>query len=53
LLPQRTIWLPRDTLGLADAEVRNLEANGIDASTEHADINEKGKITIDGRPPEL
>ncbi|KAG8853288.1 hypothetical protein FRB96_008373 [Tulasnella sp. 330] len=51
--PQRTIWLPRDTLGLADSEVRNLEANGIDASTQHADINEKGKITIDGRPPEM
>ncbi|KAG8983611.1 hypothetical protein FRB93_007124 [Tulasnella sp. JGI-2019a] len=51
--PQRTIWLPRDTLGLADAEVRVFEANGIDASTEHADINQKGKVTIDGRPPEL
>ncbi|KAG8894679.1 hypothetical protein FRB99_001053, partial [Tulasnella sp. 403] len=49
--PQRPIWLPQDTLGLAESEAQALQADGVDVSLEHAVMNEKGKVTIDGRPP--
>ncbi|KAG8926837.1 hypothetical protein FRC01_008317, partial [Tulasnella sp. 417] len=49
--PQRPIWIPRDELGLAEAEAKAMLAEGIDASMKSADMNERGKITIDGRPP--
>ncbi|KAG8960835.1 hypothetical protein FRC03_006078 [Tulasnella sp. 419] len=50
--PQRPIWLPKDTLGLGEAEMRSLDKAGIRASTDDAEMNEKGKVSIDGRPPE-
>lgn len=49
--PQRPIWIPRDELGLADAEAQAMRAEGIDVSMKDAEMNEKGKIAIDGRPP--
>jgi len=53
--PQRTIWIPKDQLGLAEEEERaNLEM-GIDASIENAEMNEKGKVDLagEGQPPDL
>lgn len=49
--PMRIIWLPSDPLGLADAEVKENIKLGIDASNEHAFMNEKGHVDIDGHPP--
>ncbi|KAG9118704.1 hypothetical protein FRC07_006657, partial [Ceratobasidium sp. 392] len=39
--PQQVIWLPRDRLGLAQAEEAEMKAEGIEVSTEHADMDEK------------
>ncbi|KAG9019793.1 hypothetical protein FRB90_007936 [Tulasnella sp. 427] len=49
--PQRPIWIPRDEFGLAEAEAKAMMAEGIDVSMKDAEMNEKGKINIDGRPP--
>ncbi|KAG8910948.1 hypothetical protein FRC00_007273 [Tulasnella sp. 408] len=49
--PQRPIWIPRDELGLADAEAKSMLAQGIDVSMKDAEMNERGKIAVDGRPP--
>lgn len=49
--PQRSIWIPKDTLGLYAGEVEDNVAKGVAASSEHAYMNEKGKVDIDGRPP--
>lgn len=49
--PQRPIWLPRDEEGFAVTEAQSLSRDGIVVSMDHAYISEKGKISIDGRPP--
>ena len=49
--PARIIWLPRDVLGLADEEVAACKTEGVEASCEHAKMDEKGHVDIDGRPP--
>ncbi|RDB30694.1 Uncharacterized protein RSN1 [Hypsizygus marmoreus] len=51
--PQRTVWLPRDTLGLAEEEEKGCRDAGVDVSTEGATMNEKGKVDISGAPPDL
>jgi hypothetical protein len=51
----RTIWLPRDTLGLAQEEEAALRAAGIAVSTVGARMDEHGHVDIDtdGQPPDL
>ncbi|KAG8717436.1 hypothetical protein FRC09_014276 [Ceratobasidium sp. 395] len=49
--PQQVIWLPRDRLGLAQAEEAELKAEGIEVSTEHAEMDEKGHVELTGPPP--
>ena len=49
--PQRIIWLARDSLGLAGAEARTLNSEGVETSTAHAVMDENGNVTIDGAPP--
>ncbi|KAH8113941.1 DUF221-domain-containing protein [Phellopilus nigrolimitatus] len=49
--PLRAIWIPRDALGLADAEVEENERVGISASCVHAVMDAKGHVDIDGHPP--
>jgi hypothetical protein len=51
LEPQRIIWIPRDSLGLAEIEERDIKAQGIEVSTEHAEMDVKGKIDVTGLPP--
>ncbi|KAJ4468911.1 hypothetical protein J3R30DRAFT_3385050 [Lentinula aciculospora] len=53
--PQRTIWMPKDQLGLAEEEERACREKGIDISTKNAEMNEKGKVNLtgDGQPPDL
>jgi hypothetical protein len=51
--PQRIIWLPHDTLGIGEEEVMAMRQVGIEASTEDASMDAKGKIAIDGAPPGL
>ncbi|KAH7332874.1 DUF221-domain-containing protein [Rhizoctonia solani] len=49
--PQRVVWLPRDALGVAEAEEYELRSEGIEASTENATIDEKGHVELTGPPP--
>ncbi|KIK55038.1 hypothetical protein GYMLUDRAFT_249051 [Collybiopsis luxurians FD-317 M1] len=53
--PQRTVWIPKDQLGLAEEEERACLEKGIDVSTRDAEMNEKGKVELtgDGQPPDL
>jgi hypothetical protein len=51
--PQRTIWLPHDTLGLAEDEKRACQEASVDASVgPNASMDEKGKVDVTGFPPE-
>ena len=49
--PQRIIWIPADPLGLGEIEAKALNVAGVEASTEHATMNNKGHVDIDGHPP--
>jgi hypothetical protein len=49
--PQRIIWIPNDPLGLGEIEAGALNAVGVESSTEHATMNNKGHVDIDGVPP--
>ncbi|KAJ3734584.1 hypothetical protein DFJ43DRAFT_1063453 [Lentinula guzmanii] len=53
--PQRTVWIPKDQLGLAVEEEKACRERGIDVSTKDAEMNEKGKVNLtgDGQPPDL
>ncbi|EIW55322.1 DUF221-domain-containing protein [Trametes versicolor FP-101664 SS1] len=51
--PQPTIWLPRDPLGLGEAEERANRAAGIKVSTVDAVMDGKGHVDISGPPPDL
>ncbi len=50
---QRTIWLPRDALGLAECEQRACQEVGVDASVgPNATMDDNGKVDVTGFPPE-
>jgi len=49
--PQRIIWIPADPLGLGVIEAKALNAAGVEASTEHATMDNKGHVDIDSHPP--
>ena len=51
--PQRIVWLPKDTLGLTEEEVRGCEEAGVKVSYVDARLNETGKVDIDGGPPDM
>lgn len=51
--PQRTVWLPVDTLGISQEEERACREAGVDVSSKDAQMNEKGKVDIRGAPPDL
>jgi hypothetical protein len=51
--PQRTIWLPRDQLGLAAGEQRGCTEAGVDVSDKNAEMDAKGNVDIVGGPPDL
>ncbi|KAK2462387.1 hypothetical protein APHAL10511_005693 [Amanita phalloides] len=51
---QRTIWLPRDALGMAGAEEKACREAGVDASVgPDATMDKKGKVDVTGFPPEM
>jgi calcium permeable stress-gated cation channel len=49
--PQRIIWIPADPLGLGEIEARALNAVGVEAGTEHATMDDRGRVDIDSHPP--
>jgi hypothetical protein len=50
--PQRTVWLPKDTLGIAEEEVAACKELGVHASSKRA-VMKNGKVDIIGPPPDL
>src|ERR1700761_1686866 len=48
--PQRVIWLPHDSLGVAQSQVEELRDLGVAASTKNATIDDKGNTDIQGHP---
>lgn len=50
--PQRIVWLPQDPNGFVDEEQRAAESAGVKTSTRHSTMNEKGKVDVDGPPPD-
>lgn len=51
--PQRIIWIPKDTLGLTEEEVKGCEEAGVRVGFVNAKLDETGKVGIDGGPPDL
>jgi len=53
--PQRTVWIPKDHLGLSEEEERACWDKGIDISTKDAEMNEKGEVELtgDSQPPDM
>lgn len=50
--PQRVIWLPRDTLGLGEAEEAAIKERGIGVSLRGAVMDAKGDVDINAVPPD-
>jgi len=49
--PQRIVWIPEDPLGLGELQARELNEEGVEASTENATMDVKGHVDIHGHPP--
>ncbi|KAF8814727.1 DUF221-domain-containing protein [Phlegmacium glaucopus] len=50
--PQRIVWIPKDTLGLTEEEEKACKEAGVRISHIHAAMDEKGKVGINGGPPD-
>lgn len=46
------VWLARDGLGIGAAEVEDMQAKGVQASLQGAEMNEKGKVDVSRSPPD-
>ncbi|KAH8101154.1 DUF221-domain-containing protein [Cristinia sonorae] len=49
---QRTVWIPRDELGLGEEEERRCRERGVDVSTKGARMDARGKVEISAGPPD-
>lgn len=49
--PEPIIWIPRDPLGLAEAEERSMRAAGMEVSSQNAVMNAEGHVDVTGPPP--
>ncbi|KAI0052100.1 DUF221-domain-containing protein [Auriscalpium vulgare] len=50
--PQQAVWLPRDSLGIAQEIGRALSAEGIEYSTDGAELDGKGHVQVSTAPPD-
>ena len=50
--PAPIIWIPRDPLGLGEAEERACREAGVAVSTKDAVMDGKGHVDISGPPPD-
>lgn len=50
--PQPVVWIPRDPLGLGEAEEKACRDAGVDVSTHDAVMDGKGHVDISGPPPD-
>jgi len=51
--PQRVVWIPKDTLGLTEEEVKGCKEAKVKVGFRNAKLDETGKVDIDGGPPDL
>ena len=51
--PQRIVWIPKDTLGLTEEEVKGCKEAKVRIGFGNAKLDETGKVDIDGGPPDL
>ncbi|KAF8882504.1 hypothetical protein CPB84DRAFT_1838177 [Gymnopilus junonius] len=51
--PQRIVWIPKDSLGLAEREKKGCRERGVKVSDRNAVMNESGKVDVTGYPPDL
>ena len=51
--PQRIVWIPKDTLGLTEEEVRSCKEARVRVGYGNAKLDETGKVDINGGPPDL
>lgn len=51
--PARILWLPKDELGLCEAEIRVNSGMGIGSTCRYAVLGHKGEVRISGPPPDL
>ncbi|KAH9941598.1 uncharacterized protein BXZ73DRAFT_97988 [Epithele typhae] len=51
--PAPVVWLPRDPLGLGEAEARACREAGVEVSTVDAVMDDKGHVDIQGPPPDV
>ncbi|PPQ71906.1 hypothetical protein CVT26_007201 [Gymnopilus dilepis] len=51
--PQRTVWIPKDSLGLGAKEKLECRERGIKVSDANAVMDESGKVDVSGYPPDL
>jgi hypothetical protein len=51
--PQRIVWLPKDTLGLAMEEEKSIRDAGIFVSLAGAEMDAKGKVDVSRGPPDM
>ena len=49
---QPSIWIASDPLGVGKFEMERIDAAGVEASTEFAHMDEKGKTTVERGPPD-
>lgn len=47
-----TVWLAQDPLGIGKFESARINEAGVESSTEYAEMNEKGQITVQRGPPD-
>jgi calcium permeable stress-gated cation channel len=51
--PQRVVWIPKDTHGLTEEEVKGCEEAKVRVGFRNAKLDETGGVDIDGGPPDL
>lgn len=49
---QPVIWIANDPLGIGNYEANRINADGVEASTQFAHMDEKGKLDVDRSPPD-
>jgi hypothetical protein len=49
---QPVIWIANDPLGIGNYEANRINAAGVEASTQFAHMDEKGKLDVDRSPPD-
>ena len=50
--PQPILWLPKDSLGLCEAEIEANASAGVESTCKGATLSHKGRVRVSGPPPD-